>query len=175
MCNLTAGFSDSLSGIHISCPNITPKLDLRNIEINRLLQFQLSIQGSSTIYPLKVHLLHSTRLIQIQRSSYIQGTRTPVWFVEIMLRLRFEHLAKERSNNIKGFNDSLSSLYKNQTKSLNRVNCSSCSQPFTIRKKQDTCQTCGKLFHSEKCMTDHNCPAHPLTSVSHRYLLLYQA
>ena len=153
LCNLTTTFSEYYSGVNLTCTSIIPKFDRRNSEVNRLLHFSNSTSDNYTLSKISVHLHHSTRLIQIQGSSFMPDrSRAPVWFTNNILKNILKNLARDKSIDIKCFNDALKQMAP-------KKNVTETQQPVF------KCARCEKTFQTERILKGHIC-SHQVQIVS---------
>ena len=170
LCNLSVGYSDTLSGVTISCTSKIPKFDKKNVEVNYLLYFDLLVPDVLKPKRVTIHLHHSTRLIQIQGGSLMpDNTRVPVWFTKNVLQNIFHNLAQAKAVDISEFNNSLKTLSTSQSYPVAQNVCSLCQKhPNTEMTK---CTECANSFHSVNCFEVHVSNEHGMSSPASQSIL----
>ena len=105
----------------------------------------------------RVHLRHTTRLVQVQGSAKMPDkTTAAVWFTEQVLSDKFRQLAKARSFKITEFNEKILEMSRSHHQAVNSGKfCSQCNSLFVGQSKPAQCSRCQHLVH-RKCIKDHS-------------------
>ena len=167
---LSTGFRHQVNGVCILCAVFRKTQDQGSAIPGLLLRFELSGDNVHPCpAPLSLHLHSSQRKLQIQGGATMpDNSKSPVWFVNNVLKIMFNEQAKAKEYAIDNINKAVSNTVTSQKQAKNlfqpQAACSHCMKKFATNSKPILCPRCSKYKHSGKCLP---CPlAVPVPSLS---------
>ena len=156
---LSSGQIKVVQGITVQCQDIIGNFDSSNANQTTILYFRLS-QNKESLGCVRIHLHHTARKVQLQGSSVLPDQKSaPVWFTDCVLKEHFTRMSREKSSDIRKFNQSVSGMISTHlTKKQEPQKCEGCKAPFNKRSTPEYCPQCNLFFHKFKC---YPTPKHP--------------
>ena len=100
-----------ISNIIIRCSNSRISLDENNLHVNSTYFFDLTdLTHDAPIGKVTIHCHVTTKVIQLQGSKLVAGSKAPVWFFENVLKNTFEMESYEQRDSISKTNEDISKL-----------------------------------------------------------------
>ena len=100
-----------ISNIIIRCSNSRISLDENNLHVNSTYFFDLTdLTHDAPIGKVTIHCHVTTKVIQLQGSKLVAGSKAPVWFFENVLKNTFEMESFEQRDSISKTNEDISKL-----------------------------------------------------------------
>ena len=159
--DLAVGTSSSVGNVIVKCHDITLRTDVSGAATTTVIMYRL-FQQKLSIGQVTVHLHHTSRNVQVQGSALLpDNTKAPVWFVENVLRNRFNEMSRTQAYDISMFNKSVGEMVTKHLEQVNtRTACDGCQVNFNGRSSPEQCPDCKLYFHKFKCYQSSNHPCH---------------
>ena len=156
---LALGHSDSYDNVSIRCHDVTERNDATGALTTTVIMYRLC-QHNLSIGQVTAHLHHTTRNIQVQGSALLpDGTKAPIWFVQKVLKNRFNELSKSQAVDIRQFNSKVEEMVSKYLDGSVTAECAGCKDNFNGRSSPEQCPDCRMYFHKFKCFpsSNHSC------------------
>ena len=143
-----------IKNVKISCTNSRISLDNHNLQVNSTLFFNLHDCITEVLLgKVTVHIHVTTKVVQIQGSKHISGSKAAVWFLDNLVRETFVRESSERRANIAKINDNIKLASDD-------LACTLCERKYkTVTGLQKHMQSKHEAFSN-----DTNNPTQPLQS-----------
>lgn len=151
-CNLVEGSVLKISDQSIICYSIIIDTENQSAEHRRIVKFKHECFSNS--FHVTVVLHHTVRKLQVQGSTIIEGTTSPLWFYNSFLKGAFQSGGHLRETDIINTNRSLQNV---QVDYAYVQKCSACNGDFNNRCKPTQCNKCSLSFHKTRCLRSHPC------------------
>ena len=156
---LSFGPSPCINDVTVRCHDITQRTDQGGAATTTVIIFRMHKHNLS-IGQVTVHMHHTARKVQIQGSALMppDNTKAPVWFVQQVLKERFNDLSKSQASDINKLNQTVGALVSRQS-GTDSTMCAGCKASFNGRSSPEQCPQCNLFYHKFKCFpTDkHPC------------------
>ena len=156
---LSFGPSPCINDVTVRCHDITQRTDQGGAATTTVIIFRMH-QHNLSIGQATVHMHHTARKVQIQGSALLppDNIKAPVWFVQHVLKDRFNALARSAASDINKLNQTVGDLVSRQISQPNTVSsrCAGCKASFNGRSSPEQCPQCKLFFHKFKCFPTEN-------------------
>ena len=114
-----------INDVGIKCLNSRISLDSHNLLVNSTFFFDLLDTASGeSLGKVTIHCHVTTKVVQLQGSKLISGSKAPVWFFNNVLKNTFERESSERSTEIEKVNNEACKLTSDDLK------CNHCEKKY---------------------------------------------
>ena len=140
-----------IDGIVLNCSNERASLDNSDLQFNTVYFFSLSDSNNLSVVlgTVTIHCHKTSKLVQLQGSKLIKGTKAPVWFYNNVLKDTLERESVKRKCQI----DITNTRILNMSSSTPGSTCISCNRNIIGSDKAYTCTKCLNILH-KKCTSD---------------------
>ena len=150
-----ASANTSIANISVKCIDVSNRTDATGVSTTTVVMFRL-YRLTESIGQVTIHLHHTARKVQVQgRTLFPDNTKAPVWFVENVLKSKFENLSEQLAGEISGYNSSVDAMVpKKSSQPKPSTPCGGCMSLFIGRSSPAQCAGCNQFFH-KKCLNSH--------------------
>ena len=140
--SVSAGWKLDLTGVTISCIDVSPRLDTSGKHVSTKLVFMVAVNTSSKIV---LHFYHTSNTILVQGSTIMpEGISFAAWLVKHFLEPLAAMHSAQNSLQIEAINSTI--------RQTTTFPCGGCNDPInptaSLPKDQElSCSKCRKLFH----------------------------
>ena len=107
---LAAGSTTNVDNVTVKCQDATQRTDATGAATSTVLMFCM-FQHQLSLGQVTIHLHHTSRNCQVQGSALLpDNMKAPVWFVENVIKDRFNQLSKSKAHDISMFNRSVGEI-----------------------------------------------------------------
>ena len=156
--HLSAGVTTTIGDVIVKCHDVTKRTDATGAATSTVIMYRL-YQNKLSVGQVTVHLHNTTRNVQVQGSALLpDNTKAPVWFVENILKVKFNQLSESQAKEISSFNRSVGEMVTKHLEQTTRSYCAGCQANFNGRSSPEQCPECKQHYH-KKCFPapNHSC------------------